>query len=225
MADTPASPGTPTPPIPTAPAAPANESTVSRQTQLAAIALLLIIAGLIGWRWYADRFRTRPSELQANTAHRIDINKASKSELLQIPGVGPQLAERIVSERESKGRFNSVDDLNRVHGIGDATVNKIRPWVKIEAGDEPPKTEPDRLVRKPAAKELATKNPGSGLININTATLAELQSLPNIGPVLAQRIIAEREKKPFANVDEVRRVSGIGPKRLDAIRGLVNVGE
>ena len=212
MADSPANP---VPPIPPAQPTPANETHVSRRSQFAALVLLLLVAGLIGWRWYADRFRTRPSELERDVAHRVDLNKASKSELLQIPGVGPQLAERIVAERDAKGRFESVDELKGVHGIGDATLNKIRPWVTVEPVETQPQTEPDRLIRKPVVS--------AGRINLNTATLEQLQTLPNIGPVLAQRIIVERQKKPFEKVEDLRRVSGIGPKRLEAIRELVTV--
>src|SRR5207247_2271571 len=62
------------------------------------------------------------------------------------------------------------------------------------------------------------------LIDINRATVAELQKLPGIGPKMSQRIADEREKRPFASVDELRRVSGIGPKTLDKLKPLVTVG-
>jgi competence protein ComEA len=59
-------------------------------------------------------------------------------------------------------------------------------------------------------------------INLNTATLAELDSLPGIGPVLAQRIIDYREEHgPFQSVDELLNVKGIGPELLEKIRDLV----
>lgn len=61
----------------------------------------------------------------------------------------------------------------------------------------------------------------SGRINLNTATRADLESLPGIGPVTAGRIIAHREQHPFGSVEELENVSGIGPKRLEAVRDLV----
>ena len=69
-----------------------------------------------------------------------------------------------------------------------------------------------------------SQNPASGLVNINTATLAELQTLPNIGPVIAQRIIDFRETQGnFATVDDLIRVSGIGDRTLEGLRSLVKV--
>jgi competence protein ComEA len=59
-------------------------------------------------------------------------------------------------------------------------------------------------------------------INLNTATLEELDSLPGIGPVLAQRIIDYRQTYgPFQSVDDLLRVQGIGPALLEKIRDLV----
>ena len=66
--------------------------------------------------------------------------------------------------------------------------------------------------------------PGGGKINLNTATLAELDSLPGIGPVLAQRIIDYRETHgPFQSVEELLNVEGIGPSLLEKIRDRIEV--
>jgi competence protein ComEA len=205
-------------PVPTPPSAP-----VSRSAQLAAFGVLAVLAGLIGWRYYADHYRVRPTDHVPPAVYRVDLNRATKSELMQVPGIGPRLAERILAHRDTSGRFGRVEDLDGVNGIGPATLDKLRPWLTVgpvEADAPPP--EPERLTRKTHRVEKpAVPDP----IDLNRATLDELNTLPGIGPVLAQRIIDERKKKPFASVSDLRRVSGIGPKKFEAVKDLVTVGE
>ncbi len=75
----------------------------------------------------------------------------------------------------------------------------------------------------PGTPQTATSS-GSGKINLNTATLEELESLPGVGPVLAQRIIEYRDQHgPFQSVDDLLNVDGIGPALLNKIRDLVEV--
>lgn len=64
----------------------------------------------------------------------------------------------------------------------------------------------------------------SGLVNINTASAAELQTLSGIGPSMAQSIIDERTQNgAFASVDDLMRVSGIGEKKLSKIKDCICV--
>lgn len=63
-------------------------------------------------------------------------------------------------------------------------------------------------------------SPPAGRVNLNTASQAELEDLPGIGPTLAKRIIGAR---PFRSADELGRVKGIGPKRMEELRPLVSV--
>jgi competence protein ComEA len=59
---------------------------------------------------------------------RVDVNAASASELALLPGVGQRLGERIVEDRAAHGRFATLDDLNRVPGLGAATIDRLRPY-------------------------------------------------------------------------------------------------
>jgi competence ComEA-like helix-hairpin-helix protein len=76
----------------------------------------------------------------------------------------------------------------------------------------------------PAAKGRAKSSrgakpkPAGSLVNVNTATAAELEALPGIGPMIARRII---EGRPYRSVDDLDRVKGIGRRRLEEIRPLV----
>jgi competence protein ComEA len=71
---------------------------------------------------------------------------------------------------------------------------------------------------------VGTTGASGGLVNVNTATETELESLPGVGPVLAAAIIAYRtEHGPFPTVDALDDVSGIGPATLDQLRPLVTV--
>lgn len=65
---------------------------------------------------------------------------------------------------------------------------------------------------------------GSGLININIADAGQLDSLPGIGPVLAQRIVSHREAHgPFGSIADLERVSGIGPAAVEKLSGVATV--
>ena len=62
-----------------------------------------------------------------------------------------------------------------------------------------------------------------GLVNINTATAAELETLPRVGPVTAQRIIEYRENGPFKTIEDIQNVPGIGPATFDGLKDLITV--
>lgn len=90
----------------------------------------------------------------------------------------------------------------------------------------------DSLVTDPPA-DTAALRPDSNVsrapspehpVNVNTASKSALEVLPGIGPALSERIVTYRSsQRPFQQVDELRRVRGIGPKTLADLRPLVRV--
>lgn len=216
------------------PPAPTGAETVwSRRAQLAAAFLLgmatagLIFRGVSGFSW-----GSRPTDLERPVvlAYRIDLNRASHSELLQLPGVGAATASRIELHREEVGGFRSLNELLQVRGIGPATLERIRPWISVDAAYA--EASPQRTVgiakaatqpgkpRTVSKKEANLKEP----IDVNLSSIEDLQRLPGIGPRLSQRIVDERSKSIFKSVEDLRRVSGIGPKILERLRPHVIVG-
>ncbi len=222
----------PQPPLPTTGPPRPVAASVWRDRGLLALLGLLVI--LLGWRWYGDHYGARPTEINHAPKHLVDLNRATAAELEQLPGVGPQTAERVVRYREQNGPFKTLNELKKVGGLGDKTIAKLAPWVTIFAvrQDEPLTTEPDRLSRvTPSVAAIPTRsvsrkpNLPAARLNLNTAAVEELDQLPGIGRVLAQRIVDARSVKPFGSVDDLRRVGGIGAKKLDAIRDLVAVAD
>jgi competence ComEA-like helix-hairpin-helix protein len=82
------------------------------------------------------------------------------------------------------------------------------------------------LVALFCAAAVAQKHPPAKPIDLNVANAKELQELPGVGPVTAQRIIVMREKSGrFHRVEDLLAVRGISQKKLDAIRPYVNVSQ
>lgn len=61
----------------------------------------------------------------------ININSASEAELDKLPGIGPVKAKAIIEERKKNGPFKSIEDIKRVKGIGDATLEKLKSEITV----------------------------------------------------------------------------------------------
>jgi competence protein ComEA len=208
---------------PTPPAAP---TPVKSRSHVALAVLAVVAVGAVAVRAYAPRFSASPTD---QTVHyKVDLNAAGEHELALVPNVGPKTAAAIVKHREENGPFRSVEELTRVKGIGAKTLEKVGPYFVV-SDKVPDRTEPELLTRKPVEPVPAMSagrdklRPGDPPLDVNAASLDELQRIPKVGPVTAAKIVAARAEKPFASVDDLRRVSGIGPKTLDAIRPYVTV--
>ena len=61
----------------------------------------------------------------------ISLNEATVDEFVNLPGIGITYAQRIIEYRETNGSFTSVEDLVKVRGIGDKTLEKLKPFIKL----------------------------------------------------------------------------------------------
>ena len=102
-----------------------------------AVVGVLVLAGLaatIGW-WVAQGgLQGRMLEIERaepkTAAFEVDLNSADWPELVQLPSIGPTLAQRIVESRETDGPFLDHEDIMRVRGIGPKTLEEVRPYLQ-----------------------------------------------------------------------------------------------
>ncbi len=107
----------------------------SQQRSLAFLGLFLL-TGCVVWLKLSHENRKLVESVPAKEAadwdsklaasREVDVNTATVAELERLPGIGPRLAARIVKERNQHGPFTSIEDITRVSGIGDKTVESIR---------------------------------------------------------------------------------------------------
>ena len=81
----------------------------------------------------ADDTYDEPEKSPENTiSDKININTAGIDELIELPGIGDTLAQRIVAYRKEHGRFDNIGDIMDVKGIGEAKFNAIRDLITIQ---------------------------------------------------------------------------------------------
>lgn len=110
-------------------------------------------------------------------------------------------------------------------GAAPDAVNLARPLADGEQVIVPTLDQVEQAASNPSAGEAAeaVASP-SGKVDINAASAAELDALPGIGPATAEKIVADRQSNgPFASVEDLKRVSGIGDKKYAQLADLVCV--
>lgn len=89
----------------------------------------------------------------------VNINTATKEQLDGLKGIGPAKAQAIIDYRTKNGPFKTVDDLEKVPGIGPATMKEIRNDIAVTGGTTPAKAAKAEKADKAAAKKAEAKQP------------------------------------------------------------------
>jgi competence ComEA-like helix-hairpin-helix protein len=161
----------------------------------------------------------RGSVKELEPGERIDPNTASADQLMRLPGAGRAVTARIVAERDSVV-FRTIDDLDRVRGVGPATLERWAPFLTL------PRAQAQAAGVTASAPAVTARSGRTAVpLDINTATAEQLEQLPGIGPSLAARIVAYRDSVGrFGNTTELERVRGIGPAMMAKLAPLVRTG-
>lgn len=155
----------------------------------------------------------------------IDLNTASADEIARLPRIGMSLAKRIVQDRATRGAFRSLEELDRVPGVGPALLDRLSEWVAFGG---PGIAGVTREIAANPGISGAYAAPGGvpteGLVDLNSASLADLEALPGIGKARARAILAYRRSHgSFAVVSDLGRVPGFGQWLVARLAPLVTV--
>jgi competence protein ComEA len=205
----------------------------------ASIAALVVVALVAGFIWYrlgagggSSTSTTRPAATTSARGDTAGTNStraaggAKRGERVTVhvagavtkPGVY-ELAPgtRVIDAVEAAGGGAPDSDLNRLNLAAKVTDGQKVLVQRVGEAAAPAPGTPDGTAGSGGADP-------SGLVDLNTATQAQLEALPGIGPTLAQAIIAERERRGgFRSVNELRDVRGIGDKRFADLKNKVTV--
>ncbi len=206
---------------------------------LVLVAAVAAVATAVGvWR---DRPEPRPIETSVVAGMSATAGPASSSAAVPgpVPTTDPPAGEILVSVTGlvvSPGVVrlpadSRVTDAIAAAGgtLAGADLTGMNLAVKLADGDSVVVTDTRTAVtggppETGAGAGASASSPG-GPVNLNTADVAALDTLPGVGPVMAQNIIAWREKNGrFTSVEQLQEISGIGPSRYTQISGLVTVG-
>jgi len=81
---------------------------------------------------HASAPANEPAQAASALPQPVDLNAATYSELVRLPGIGPVMAKRIIEYRDANGAFKRLPDLRKVKGIGAKTYQKLAPLLMIE---------------------------------------------------------------------------------------------
>jgi competence protein ComEA len=193
------------------------------RTELAGYAVCALLIALLGWRALrsdaqAPATGAAPSTAPPAASHTVSISRAPSGPAI-VDVVGAVRRPGVYTLRAGQ----RVQDAVRLAGGArpGADVQAINLAAKVADGQQI--VVPRRAAAGSAAAAPAVAGtvdaPTTGPVNLNTATLEQLDTLDGVGPATAQKILQYRQQHGgFGSVDDLAQIPGIGPKKLEALR-------
>ncbi len=184
-------------------------------------AVILLIAAAIffcgGYQYSQVRHSQNNQEVIISGNEDSESTAGSKAGELVVHVAGEVINPGIYQLAEGA---RVIDAVNKAVATEDADLDQLN--LAAHLADE------QKVYVPPKGVVGDTPNPGksaiAGLVNINTASPSQFESLPGIGPVLAERIVQYREKNgPFSSPEDLLNVSGIGNTRFNEIKELISL--
>jgi competence protein ComEA len=191
---------------------------VSRSTALVGVCLALVVLALLGQRLAHAGAASEPEPAAVPLE---PVSEAPARSILVVHVVGEVRRPGLYRLRDGSRIADAVRRAGgALHGADLSAVNLAAPLVDGVQVLVPSKV----AVTDSASGGRGAPGVGSaaGPVSLSSATLEELDALPGVGPITAQKILDYRtEHGPFASVDDLDAVPGIGPTRIEQLRDLV----
>lgn len=187
----------------------------------------ILLAGCVATSMLTDYFSSRQNAAPMPIAAPVTESK-KQSGLIKIYVSGAVLEPGIYELEQGARAFQAVEAAGGLRA--DANLERVNLAKKLKDGMQ---VNVPALKGKTAKSTAAVSQSNAGenavtlqnnqgrRIKLNTATAAELESLPGVGAAMAQRIIAQRRQQKFVSVDDLLRVKGIGKAKLAKLRPYV----
>jgi len=136
-----------------------------------------------------DKSNAKPYREKSNQISKVLINQSDSAAWETLPGIGPKLAARILSYRSKLGGFHSIEQVGETFGLADSVFTRIRPFLVADGQNMPAK------------------------LDLNHASLEELQAHPYISYQLAKVIVAYRKQHgAFSDKSDLQKIALMTPE-------------
>jgi len=154
-------------------------------------------------------------QVQAQTSKQpVNVNTADLATLETLPGVGPATAQHIIDGRP----YKSITDLEKVKGLGKSKADAMQG--KITFGSTSAKKS-SKTPSSASSQSHKSSSAATAPVNVNTADLATLETLPGVGATTAQRII---DGRPYSNLNDLEQVKGLSKTKVEAMKNQITFG-